>query len=87
MINQISKKIAVQIVKNDSAYEKDVGKIRLGLEIFFMMVLGVSLMVIISALLGNVWMWIPFLLGFAPLRNYGGGFHAKTPMRSTTNQP
>lgn len=79
-MNQLARRIARKIVDSNSEYGDQVEKIRVGLEILFMMVQGVLLMVIISLACGAWWSWIPFLLGFAPLRNFGGGFHAKTPI-------
>lgn len=79
-MNQLARRIAMKIVNNDSEYEGKLEMIRFGVEIFLMVSLGVSLMVIISILYGVWWLWIPFLLGFAPLRNFGGGFHSKTPV-------
>ena len=41
-------------------------------------VIGIYSLVILSALLGKPFAWIPYLIGFIPLRITGGGYHAKT---------
>lgn len=79
-MNQLSRRIAVKIVNSNSEYDGKLEMIQFGVEIFIMVSLGVSLMMIISIFYGSWWLWIPFLLGFAPVRNFGGGYHAKTPV-------
>ena len=41
-------------------------------------IVGISCVVLISALCRQNSMWFPYLLGFIPLRIFGGGYHAKS---------
>lgn len=49
-----------------------------GLELLFSSVVGIVALFLVSLLLGFPWLWIPYLLGFIPIRLTGGGYHAKT---------
>lgn len=49
-----------------------------GLELLYSSLAGVVALIIISAILGKPFLWIPYLAGFVPLRLSGGGYHAKT---------
>lgn len=40
--------------------------------------LGIFILAVLSAFYGKPFAWIPYLIGFVPLRITGGGFHAKT---------
>lgn len=39
---------------------------------------GILSVIILSVLFGKPFAWIPYLIGFIPLRITGGGYHAKT---------
>lgn len=49
-----------------------------GLELLISDIVGISCIVLISALYRQNGMWFPYLLGFIPLRIFGGGYHAKS---------
>lgn len=49
-----------------------------GLELLISDVVGISCIILISILYGQAYMWIPYLIGFVPMRISGGGYHAKT---------
>lgn len=49
-----------------------------GLELLISDIVGISCIILISFLYGQRVMWIPYLIGFVPLRVLGGGYHAKT---------
>lgn len=48
-----------------------------GFELLLSSVFGILILVLISLLSQRVYLWIPYMLGFVPLRLFGGGFHAK----------
>lgn len=49
-----------------------------GFELMLSSAVGIFSMIILSALVGKPFAWIPYLIGFIPLRVTGGGYHAKT---------
>lgn len=49
-----------------------------GLELLLTSLEGVALLISVSILSGHPWLWIPFLIGFAPLRTNAGGYHARS---------
>lgn len=49
-----------------------------GLELLISDIIGISCIVLISSLYGQNGMWFSYLLGFIPLRIFGGGYHAKS---------
>lgn len=49
-----------------------------GFELIITSCLGVLMLIVCSIVSGVPVGWIPFLLGFAPLRTVAGGFHATT---------
>ena len=48
-----------------------------GFELLLSSVLGILIIVLISLISQRVFLWVPYMLGFVPLRLFGGGFHAK----------
>lgn len=51
-----------------------------GVQLILSTVLNISAIAIISNLIGKTFVWIPFLIGFIPIRVTAGGFHAQTPL-------
>lgn len=49
-----------------------------GFELLFSSIMGIGCLIILSVLGNKPLAWLPYLLGFIPLRITGGGFHAKT---------
>lgn len=49
-----------------------------GLELLISDIIGINCIILISTLYGQSTMWFPYLLGFVPLRIFGGGYHAKS---------
>lgn len=47
-----------------------------GYELLIIAFVGIMLMVVVSCYVQQPLAWIPFLIGFAPLRTTAGGFHA-----------
>ena len=52
-----------------------------GIQLLLSTVINVVCIAMISWLMGNAFAWIPFMIGFVPLRMTAGGYHAKTPLR------
>ena len=49
-----------------------------GFELLLSSVIGIVVLMMISATEGLAFAWLPYLLGFVPVRITGGGYHAKT---------
>ncbi len=49
-----------------------------GFELLLSSVIGIVVLMIISIAGGKAFAWLPYLLGFIPVRITGGGYHAKT---------
>uniref|UniRef100_UPI004025D3FC accessory gene regulator B family protein n=1 Tax=Faecousia sp. TaxID=2952921 RepID=UPI004025D3FC len=49
-----------------------------GFELLISSFVGIFCLILLSALCGIKYAWIPYLIGFIPLRVTGGGYHAKT---------
>lgn len=52
-----------------------------GVQLLLSTLINICCIIIVSALAALPFAWIPFLVGFVPLRVSAGGFHAKTPLR------
>ena len=81
MIQQIAIKTAERMSERSII---GTGKVRIyayGLELLYSSLAGVAALLIISAICGKPFLWIPYLAGFVPLRLSGGGYHAKTHFR------
>lgn len=81
MIQQIAIKTAEKMSERSII---ETGKARIyayGLELLYSSLAGVAALLIISAICGKPFLWIPYLAGFVPLRLSGGGYHAKTHFR------
>lgn len=50
--------------------------VRYGFEIIGITVTGILFFVLVSICLGKPLAWVPFIIGFAPLRETAGGYHA-----------
>lgn len=51
-----------------------------GVELILSTIAGLLALIIVSACNGQFFQWFPYLLGFIPLRLFGGGYHAKSHM-------
>lgn len=49
-----------------------------GFELLLSSIIGVLSLILVSVCAGKPLLWLPYLSGFAALRLYGGGYHAKT---------
>lgn len=48
-----------------------------GTELMLSSIVGILALIIVSVCIGQCFQWLPFLVGFVPLRLLGGGYHAK----------
>lgn len=55
-----------------------------GVQLLLSTLINVSCIALISTVVGCSYAWIPFLLGFIPIRVTAGGYHAKTPLLCST---
>lgn len=51
-----------------------------GVQLLLSTLINISCIALISTVVGCSYAWIPFLLGFIPIRVTAGGYHAKTPL-------
>lgn len=51
-----------------------------GVQLLLSTLINISCIALISTVVGCSFAWIPFLLGFTPIRVTAGGYHAKTPL-------
>lgn len=59
----------------------DTGKVRIyafGLELLLSSIAGVLILLVVSILGKKPLTWIPYMVGFVPVRVAGGGYHAKS---------
>lgn len=81
MEQRLARALAARICAMDSDRELNANIVSYGFELIISTLLEVALLMIVSAMLRCFWAWIPFLLGFAPLRTSAGGYHASTHRR------
>lgn len=81
MIQQIAIKTAKKMSDHSVIEAKVTHIYAYGLELLYSSLAGVVVLIIISAVYERPFLWIPYLVGFVPLRLSGGGYHAKTHFR------
>lgn len=81
MLKLISEKITDQWIMNGVINKEFKEAYIYGVLLLLSTGINVAIIIIISAFIHNVLIWIPFLAGFIPLRVTAGGFHAKTPLK------
>ena len=78
MVQQMAMKTAAKMSKKSVIEAKNIRVYAYGLELLFSSLVGVAAVIIISAVFGKTFLWVPYMAGFVPLRLSGGGYHAKT---------
>ena len=63
--------------KNGVIHEADIEAYQYGLELLLSTILNIAVMLGLSIAFRNVWLFIPYLAAFIPLRLSAGGYHAK----------
>ncbi len=81
MIQKIAMKTAEKMSEQSIIEAKKICIYAYGLELLFSSLAGVVALIIISAVYGKPFLWIPYLVSFIPLRLSGGGYHARTHFR------
>lgn len=81
MVQELARKTAKKMENQGVIASKTIPIYAYGLELLYSSLAGVVALIIISAILGKPFLWIPYLAGFVPLRLSGGGYHAKTHFR------
>lgn len=76
MFRQISLATAKRMVSNQIICENQTAIYAYGLELVFSSFAGIIALVLVSLLGGKPFWWIPYLMGFIPIRLTGGGYHA-----------
>ena len=81
MLEAISKKITVKWIENGVINKEFEDAYIYGLLLLLSTGINIAVIATISAYMHKSLIWVPFLVGFIPLRITAGGFHAKTPFR------
>lgn len=63
--------------KTDVILEADAEAYQYGLELLLSTILNIAVMLGLSIAFGHVWLFIPYIVAFIPLRIFAGGYHAK----------
>lgn len=63
--------------KNGVIHEADIEAYQYGLELMLSTLINIAVMIGLSIAFGNIWLFIPYLAAFIPLRLSAGGYHAK----------
>ena len=79
MLNKVSSKLAKRIA--DGSERRKEAVYTYGIEIILSTMIGISSILIVSGLLHEFKLGVIFLLVFAPLRVFTGGYHAVTYFR------
>lgn len=64
-------------VKNGVIDQSDTDAYIYGMELLFSTSINISIMLLVSVIAGETWLFIPYLASFIPLRLSAGGYHAK----------
>ena len=78
MVQQMAMKTAAKMSEKSVIEANNIRVYAYGLELLFSSLVGVAAVIIISAVFGKTFLWVPYMAGFVPLRLSGGGYHAKT---------
>lgn len=80
MLLRISKRIVSEWSKSEIIMTEYEEAYIYGVQLLLSTLINISCIALISAVAGYSYVWIPFLLGFIPIRITAGGYHAKTPL-------
>lgn len=78
MVQEMARKTAEKMADQSVIEHPKIHIYAYGLELLYSSLAGVVALIIISAVCGKPFLWIPYLAGFVPLRLSGGGYHANT---------
>lgn len=77
MIRSAAVALAKQWAKNGVIHAADIEAYQYGLELMISTLINISVMIGLSIAFGHVWLFIPYLAAFIPLRLSAGGYHAE----------
>lgn len=80
-MKQISVKVVDSLIKNDIISNDDKTLYLFAVDQLFSLLLHIVTTLIIGALFGMFLESVVFLIAYIPIRQYAGGYHAKTPTR------
>lgn len=78
MFQHMAQKMASSMVQAQETESSNIPIYVYGFELLLSSLAGVLALMIVSVACGMPFSWIPYLIGFVPLRLSGGGYHAKT---------
>jgi len=81
MFLSISERITKKLADNGIIEVNNQELYRYGIQQGLTMFLNLATMLLIGIISGMLWQSITFHIIYIPLRNYAGGYHAKTPLR------
>lgn len=77
MIQAVAAAVVRRWSKTDVILEADAEAYQYGLELLFSTILNIAVIFGLSIAFGHVWLFVPYLVAFIPLRIFAGGYHAK----------
>lgn len=80
MKNDVPAKITESLIKAGAVPPEDSALYEFGIRQGIFLVINIATAVLIGLFLGMVWQCIIFLVAYNPVRTYGGGYHAGTPL-------
>lgn len=75
MIRCMATKVAQKMAEYNVIEKKVIRVYAYGLELLFSSLAGIVVLIAVSVIWGKPFLWIPYLIGFVPLRLTGGGYH------------
>ena len=84
MLLRISKRIVSEWSKSEIIMMEYEEAYIYGVQLLLSTLINISFIALISTVVGCSYAWIPFLVGFIPIRVTAGGYHAKTPLLCST---
>lgn len=81
MFEALSERIVCRLSDRQIISKEDKELYKYGFNIGLTVLINLLSSVIVGAFFGMIFESIIFLIGYIPLRSYGGGYHARTPLR------
>lgn len=77
LLKKVASSLVAFWVKNGVIDQSDTDAYIYGMELLFSTSINISIMLLVSVIAGETWLFIPYLASFIPLRLSAGGYHAK----------
>lgn len=81
MFSKLSNKATDFLVKNKTIKIEDAEIYRYGVQQGLILIVNLITTFAIAIILNEIWQCVLFMAVYVPLRQYAGGYHAKTPLR------